>query len=343
MNEKRSTKEAVLLLLQEASGNCLSGEEIAKKLGVSRQAVWKSIRELTEEEVPVEAQKRLGYRLPTSFEQFSAEDIRLRLSEDAAAFFRIETARSVTSTNTLLKERGSNGEAEGAVLLAEEQTAGRGRLGRSFYSPKGGGLYMSLLLCPPYPASESILITTLAAVSASRAVEALIKAFPDAEANGEEVLIKWVNDLFLNGRKICGILTEAALDIESGKISYAVLGLGFDLAPPEGGFPEELQGIAGSIFKKSCPKGARAFLAAAFLNDFLPAYRRLQERAYLPEYKKRQLLLQQAVDVLEADGSSSEATVLDVDENCGLIVRMEKDGVLRSLNSGEVRVRAKQF
>ena len=341
-------KERVLKLLTEHRGEYLSGEILAGKLSVSRQAVWKAVRTLEAEGVRLKGVTNRGYMLKESDDRFTSAGITALLNDDARAFFRLETAAVVTSTNTLLKARGSSGEAEGLVLLAEMQTAGRGRTGRSFYSPEGSGLYMSLLLRPPYRAEVSVRITALAAVSAARAVEKTLAHFSGKSDGSEEkgsadpVRIKWVNDLYLNGKKICGILTEAALDMESGRTEYAVLGLGFNLAPPEGGFPEELRDIAGSIFETSCPPGARAYLAAAFLNDFLPAFRRLPEKEFLQEYRDRQLLIGKAIEVIEADGSVKEAAALGIDEDCRLVVRMKGDVGTRILDSGEVRARMRR-
>ena len=343
MNDTSKTegklKDRILLSLREHQGTCSSGEALAEKFSVSRQAVWKAIKQLTEEGIPIQAVPRQGYCLAPDYDLLLASEVESLLSEEARAFFRIEALKTVTSTNTLLKNRGQKGEAEGLVLLAEEQSEGRGRMGRSFYSPKGTGLYMSLLLRPPYPPEESILITTLAAVSAAEAVEAMIGHFPDADVYGEEVRIKWVNDLYLNELKIAGILTEATLSMESGQMEQAVLGIGFNLAPPEGGFPEEIHDIAGAVFKKSCPPGARALLAAVFLDRFLPEYRRLTKKRYLTEYRKRQLLMGKQVEVLERNESAGTAKVLGVDENCRLLVRMEESGEEKALSSGEVRVR----
>ena len=332
-------KDRILSVLHEHQGDYFSGEALADRFLVSRQAVWKAVRLLTEEGIPIQAVTRRGYRLDPGYDLLLSSDVYRQLPEEARAFYRIEAEKVVTSTNTLLKARGIRGEKEGLVLLAEEQSEGRGRMGRSFYSPKGTGLYMSLLLRPPYPAEESILITTLAAVCAAEAVEALIKKYPDAEASGENIEIKWVNDLYLNKLKIAGILTEATLGMESGQMEQAVLGIGFNLAPPEGGFPEELRDIAGAVFQEHCPPGARAFLAAQFLTRFLPAYQNLAEKAYLPEYRRRQFLLGKQVEVLERNESVGTAEVLGVDEDCRLLVRMTESGEKRALSSGEVRVR----
>jgi len=155
-------------------------------------------------------------------------------------------------------------------------------------------------------------------------------------ASGEPegaVGIKWVNDLFLSGRKICGILTEGMLSFETGGLDYCVLGVGFNIAAPEEGWPEELRGIAGNL-PEPVP---RAALAAAFLNRFLPFYRSLPEKNFLPEYRKRQILPGRTVEVLRK-GSVSEALALGIDDDCRLLVRYP-DGSEERLTGGEVRAR----
>jgi len=177
--------------------------------------------------------------------------------------YRIEAERSVTSTNNILKERGQAGEEAGLILCALEQTAGRGRVGRSFYSPEGTGVYFTLLLKPQTPAAETMTLTTAAAVATARAIDRV-----SALTTG----IKWVNDIYLNGRKVVGILTEAALgqNVSAGQNSaagqkasaeeakaetalywdYCVIGIGINLFEPEEGFPDEIKDIAGSVFGK---------------------------------------------------------------------------------------------
>ena len=220
-------KDQVLTLLEQYKGSYLSGEEMAEQLGVSRNSVWKAIKQLQTEGHQITGVNRLGYTLDSRNNVLSAPGIQKYLKDPA---LQITVQSSVTSTNTLLKQAAENGAPEGTVLVAEEQTAGRGRLGRSFYSPAGTGVYFSLVLRPAFSAAESSLITTCAAVAAAGAME---------EISGHPTQIKWVNDIYTAGRKVCGILTEAAIDMESGGLQYAVLGIGINLLKPENDFPEE--------------------------------------------------------------------------------------------------------
>ncbi len=338
-----SLKTRILEILGENNGSCFSGQELADRLGVTRTAVWKAVEALRNEGYRIEGIRKLGYRLAPDTELLNSTVICSRLDKDAASFFSPECFETVTSTNLLLKERAADGAPEGLVLIAENQTKGRGRLGRSFYSPKNSGIYFSILLRPMIPASDAVLMTAAAAAAGAQALEAAFPMLPEGS-----VQIKWVNDLYLNDHKICGILTEGMLSIESASLEYAVVGVGFNLAEPEGGWPEELKGIAGGLPEEAVGIGARAKLVSAFLNQFLPYYRGLSERTFLKEYRKRQLVSGKHIEVFPSGmtepvpGSTEarKALALGIDKNCRLLVLFEDDGTEQALNSGEVRVRA---
>ncbi|HPE16085.1 MAG TPA: biotin--[acetyl-CoA-carboxylase] ligase, partial [Oscillospiraceae bacterium] len=233
----------------------------------------------------------------------------------------------VSSTNTVLKERAASGEAAGAVLAVGEQTAGRGRMGRSFFSPGGTGLYLSVLLRPDAPPGEAALITTAAAVAVAEAVEAV---------SGRKAGIKWVNDVYLDGKKICGILTEAGVDLETGALDYAVLGIGVNVYPPGEGFPEDLAERAGAVF--DAPRGdLRNRLAAEILNRVTPFCRDLSARRFVPAYRRRSLVLGREIRIISG-GEGGLALALDVDDDCRLRVRYP-DGREALLSAGEVSVR----
>lgn len=240
-------------------------------------------------------------------------------------FFQVYGIEECGSTNTYIKERADS-LPEGFTLIADRQTAGRGRRGRSFFSPGSTGLYMSLLLRPDLSPGDAALITPAAAVAAARAVD---RCF------GVEAGIKWVNDLYLNGKKICGILAESAFT-DARLLGYTVLGVGVNLAPPEGGFPEELTDIVGAIENTARP-GDRERLASAFLREFLELYRALPETPFLSEYRKRNLIKDRDVTVITADGSYP-AHALGVEDDFSLALRLP-DGSRRTIAAGEVSVR----
>ena len=248
-------KQEVLTALDAARGRYISGQELAAQLAVSRTAVWKAVAALRRDGIPIKAVTNRGYTLAQSVDVLNAAAVAVQLDEATVKALQIEVVDRLPGTNAALRSRADAGAREGLVLIAQAQSAGRGRGGHSFCSPPGG-LYMSILLRPEIGARQAVGLTAMAAVAAARAAERLC---------GVPITIKWVNDLWKNGKKVCGILTEAALDLESGMLDYAVLGLGFNVAAPADGWPEDLRDVAGTLYDGSPAPGARAALAAAFL------------------------------------------------------------------------------
>ncbi|MBP3437317.1 MAG: biotin--[acetyl-CoA-carboxylase] ligase [Clostridia bacterium] len=241
--------------------------------------------------------------------------------------FVFDVRASLPSTNVLLKEMARESPAlpEGYVLLAESQSQGHGRFERVFSSPKGG-VYMSVLLRPSLPAAKAVLLTAAAAVAVAEAAEELTK---------EPFSIKWVNDVYQNGRKIAGILTEGALTPD-GALAYAVLGIGINVLPPKQAHPQELSSIVGTVFKEKAPlpDNPRAQMAALVLERFWHYYTALDQKSFLEGYRSRSLLTGKIVKATIGD-MQKEVTVLGIDEDCRLLVK-DKDGVNISLQSGEV-------
>lgn len=229
---------------------------------------------------------------------------------------------SVDSTNNLLRSMAEDGAAEGTVLLAREQTAGRGRLGHSFFSPKDTGVYMSILLRPTIPVTDALRITTAAAVAAAEAIEAV------ADVSAQ---IKWVNDIFCNDKKVCGILTEGK-PAQDGRFQYVIVGIGINLHAPNSGFPAEIADIAGAVTDGG---DVQSRWIAACLDRFFAYYRNLQSGEILRRYRERSYLQGKVVRVLNSENVHGE--VIGIDDEFRLLVRTE-NGIL-SLDSGEVRVR----
>lgn len=319
------TKQALLDELERRRGEYLSGAALAQRLAVSRSAVWKAAASLRAAGYDIDARRSRGYALCSECRMLSAPGVQRRLS---APGVRVRVYGEVDSTNALARQAAEAGEAEGLVLIAASQTAGRGRRGRSFFSPPGGGLYMSALLRPRLPAQDAALMTTLAAVAVAEAVEA---------ACGRAAGIKWVNDVYLDGKKVAGILTEAALGCEAGVLDYAVVGVGVNLAPPPGGFPPALAGIAGALFAAPPPGDAMARFAADVWDRFFAGYRRLPDTGFLDGYRRRSFLLGQQIEVLGPSGARP-ARALAIDERAGLVVEYPS-GARETLSSGEVSVR----
>jgi BirA family biotin operon repressor/biotin-[acetyl-CoA-carboxylase] ligase len=246
--------------------------------------------------------------------------------KDCAHQLHLEIHESVDSTNTLAKNYAIDGAPEGTVVIAEHQTKGKGRMGRSFYSPEGTGVYFSIVLRPMIQAEEALFITTSAAVAVARAIE---------KVSGSKAEIKWVNDIYCNGKKVCGILTEAGMSAEKQCLDYAILGIGINVIKPEGDFPEDIRNRADAIFNGPCNMEAvRNQLVAEVLNEFWTCYEQGNTKAYMTEYRKRSFLIGQQV-YINGDHQPKPALVLDIDEEARLVVEYP-DGTQKALSSGEV-------
>ncbi len=333
-----TVKEQVLLLLENHREEYLSGEEIAGRLSVSRAGVWKAVKSLQKEGYAIQAVNNRGYILQKSPDVLSAAFIGQELVK-AGILLPVQVEKKVDSTNNVLRQYAADGEKRDMVLLAEEQSAGRGRRGRSFYSPEGTGLYMSLLLHPDTTPQEATMLTTLTAVAAARAVEAL---------SGETAEIKWVNDVRMRGRKISGILTEGSASMEEGRLEYAVVGIGINIYEPPGGFPQEVRDVAGAVFTGHVPReNLRNRLAVEFLKRFMEYYRAFPAKDYLEEYRRRCFVIGKSVRIVSPDGQSAcgreapereYALALGIDDDCHLKVQYG-DGTVEYLSSGEISIR----
>ncbi len=321
-----ATKDAVLELLKRNRGEYVSGAAAAETLAITRTAVWKAVKALQDEGYEISAATNKGYMLAPDSDVISPALIR-ELLDGVVRPEQIEVDRCVTSTLDIARKLAEQGAPEGTVIIASEQTAGRGRRGRSFYSPPGTGVYISVLLRPVLPAERAVLVTTATAVAACEAIESV---------TGETAGIKWVNDIFVRGRKVSGILTEASYSMESGSLDYAALGIGLNVYPPEGGFPPEIADTAGSILGNRQPD-ARSRIAAEFVKRFLEIYADLDRAGFVDEYRRRSIVLGKRISVISASGSR-RAEALDIDGECRLIVRYE-NGETAALSSGEISIR----
>ncbi|MCI7404736.1 biotin--[acetyl-CoA-carboxylase] ligase [Pyramidobacter sp.] len=323
-----TTKEEVLKTLELSQGRYVSGEALARRLSLSRNAVWRAVKSLQDEGCSIDAVTRRGYRLNETPDLLSPQAVEKYFSRRAACW-DVEVRKTVTSTNTVLKTMAEGGAPEGKILVAAEQTAGRGRMERRFYSPAGSGVYMSLLLRPSCGASQSLYVTTAAAVAVAEAIE---------HVTGQRAQIKWVNDVYLRGKKACGILTEAAFDMETNRLAYAVLGIGVNMRPPAGGFPDELEPIVTSVFGEAdYDPVLRNRIVAEIIERFWRSYENLGEKAFLQGYRERSFLSGKDVDVVSG-AERRPARALDIDGEFRLHVRYE-DGAEEYLQSGEVSVK----
>ena len=318
-----SVKDEVLKELENNKGDYISGGQLADNLGVSRNSVWKAIKALEKSGYEINAIPNKGYCLAEKNDILSSYSIKQHLKNP---HLDISVFSSVTSTNTILKEMAEQGAKEGTVIIAEEQTAGRGRTGKQFYSPKGTGIYISILLRPDIPAEESLFLTTSAAVATARAIE---------DVSDKRSLIKWVNDIYLEDKKTCGILTEGAFNVETGKLDYAIVGIGINVCIPDGGFPDNIKDIATAIFGKQTDSiNKRSILIANLLDYFMEYYKDFKSKSYVKEYIERSMIIGKTITVIEGS-KTSVAKAIDIDKNCRLKVQFE-DGTTKWLSSGEV-------
>ncbi|MGI6069734.1 MAG: biotin--[acetyl-CoA-carboxylase] ligase [Blautia sp.] len=321
-----SAKKQVFEYLVENKGDYVSGSQIAGELGVSRNTIWKAVKALQEEGYAIDAVSNRGYSLKEDNLRLSKEEIQRYLGITSC---RMEVYETVDSTNTMMKKRAQNGEQEGLVLIAQEQTKGRGRSGRSFYSPKDCGIYMSILLRPSLEFSKAAYLTTCAAASVAETMD----AFMD-----EKTQIKWVNDIYFRGKKAAGILTEAAVDMEDGKLDYAIVGIGMNIFSPKEGYPIEIRETSAAFFETSKGReGIRNEIIARILERFFAYYQELPMRNYYQSYRAKSFLLGREVLVQRGDQTWTGKAV-DLDEDFHLLVE-RKDGTSEVLNSGEVHVR----
>lgn len=321
-----TTKEKLLALLEDSKGTFFSGEEIARTLQVSRAAVWKAVSALREDGYTIDAATNKGYRLSPDSDILSPQGI-CRFLKPEYRDLDLTVLPTAPSTNALVREKANQGCPEGCIIIACEQTAGRGRYGRQFFSPVDSGVYLSLLLRPTaYSPQQATCLTAAAAAAMCQAIE---------EVTGQQPGIKWVNDIFLHGKKVCGILTEAAVGLETGTLNYMVLGAGVNLYPPAEGFPEEIQPIAGSVLERSCPE-AKNRLVGEFLNRFWDFYTHPECRTYLEDYRSRSLAIGQNVTVLSA-GRAVSAYAYGIDDDFRLLVRYDS-GKTEALSYGEIRI-----
>lgn len=342
-----STRGNVLKTLEENKGSAVSGEELASRLNISRAAVWKAIQDLRREGYSIDAITNKGYCLAPDSDVLSVEGI-LPYVEEHSIGDRIHVFKTLESTNLTAKKMALDGAPYGTVVIAEEQTRGRGRMGRSFFSPPAGGIYMTFILEPRFDSARSVLITTAASVAVCKAIE---------KVTGISCRIKWVNDIYMEDKKICGILTEAVTDFESGHIDHIVLGIGINYSTARSAFPEELSGIAGSLYEKSAKtvgnngnhlsEGiSRNRLIAEVINQMLEINENLESRDFIEEYKNRSFVLGKEILVIPTAGIGKErnlaegipASAVDIDPDGGLVVRY-RDGTVQTLNSGEISIR----
>ena len=324
-----TTKEAVLQALRSCSGQYISGEELSTQLNVSRTSIWKAIKALREEGHTIEAATNNGYMLIHNNRRLTESEIRQGLSENNRNI-EIHVYDSVTSTNSEAKRLSLEGAADGTLVVSGQQTAGRGRLGRSFYSPKEG-IYLSVIIRPRFDVSKSVLITCAAAVAVAESVK---------EIAGKDARIKWVNDVYVDDRKVCGILTEGITDFESGQIEAVIIGIGVNTDVSN--FPDDLKRIAGAVDGDY----SASELAGAIASRTIDYAHTIEERTFIDSYRSMSTVIGKKITVYkgqykvnpedEIEGVTAEVKNID---NDGRLIVVYEDGTEEALSSGEITIR----
>lgn len=322
-----SVKSDVLMKLEKNRGNFFSGEELANELSVTRSAVWKSVTTLKKEGYQILGVSNKGYSLMPDTDVLSEEVIRIGLF-DVYQKIPIRILKETDSTNKDAKQAAVSGAEHGSVFVAEKQNSGRGRRGRTFVSLPGSSIYMSVVLKPKLDMVDAVFLTTAASVAVYRAVKSV---------TGKETLIKWVNDLHYKGKKVCGILTEAVTDCETGMVDSIILGIGINFKVPEKEIPLNLQDIVGALYSESEDFVSRNQLISEILNEVFTLCEALPDRSFMKEYKEHSMIIGSDIWVINAMEQRAAAAV-DIDDNGGLVVKYE-DGTMQTLNTGEVSIR----
>ena len=264
-----------------------------------------------------------------------AQEDRIRsLLHDYAKDIDIEIVNEIDSTNDELKRQAINGQGEIKLLIAESQTKGKGTKGRSFFSPANTGCYISFLFRPEYSAEECTLLTTAAATATALAIESATGNLQGT--TGKKAQIKWVNDVYIDRKKVAGILTEASLRKDGKGLDYMIIGIGVNINPPEGGFPAEIKNIATSVITDE-PLYIKNKLIAEIANALIFYYKSFKKKLFIEEYKKRLFFLGEEITVTQGD-EAYQATAVDIDSMCHLIVK-DKNGEEKALHSGEISIK----
>ena len=328
-----TTKDKVLKILLDNKDSVLSGEKIADQCSVSRAAVWKAVKALRESGYIIKAATNGGYVL-VSGDYFSTEILKAEVEENFPFLknARIESFEEIDSTNSyakrLLAQAENQKDYHNSIIVAQSQTAGRGRLGRSFVSPAGTGIYASMIYCPQGGIQDPAKITAFSAVAVCRVLKKLYKVEPK---------IKWINDIYVNDKKVCGILTEGSANFETGMIESAIIGIGININNNALIETEELKNTAGSILGNEKNTVSRCKLAALVAGETLAIQNEAPEEL-IKEYKALSCTIGKRVLVHPVIGDSREdyyAEAVDIDNKAGLVVLLP-DGTRKTLNSGEV-------
>lgn len=323
-SEMETTRKQLIELLSKEPQRFCSGQELSEKIGISRTAIWKHMNELKKDGYEIEAVSRKGYRIQKFPNKMSRNTLQWGLKTEWLAQ-EIHHFETVSSTQTIAHTMAQEGAPHGTIVVADEQTKGRGRLNRSWYSSSENGIWMSLVLRPsiePFRAPQLTLMTATVLVE-------VIKEFTSLDPR-----IKWPNDIMINGKKISGILTE--LQAEQDQIQYVILGIGINVNQTD--FPEEIKGIASSLKQESGQQMNRVSIAQRFFEKFEQAFQTYIELGF-KEFKNKWEQSGYRLGefaYIDSGRNQIEGKLVGIDENGGLVVlddRLE----LRTFYSAQIR------
>ncbi|MFB5762539.1 biotin--[acetyl-CoA-carboxylase] ligase [Paenibacillus medicaginis] len=319
--------ELLLNMLEEAGASPVSGEEVSRMLNVSRTAVWKHVNKLRELGYVIEASPRLGYTLAAKPDKLNADKLSevIRTQSFGRRLHLLDTTVSTQGDAMRLAEQGA---PEGTLVVSEEQTGGRGRQGRKFFSPPRKGVWMSVILRPQQPLQYTSQLTLLAGVAVCRAVRRVA---------GVEAFIKWPNDLLVDGRKVCGILLESA--VEDQRIRYCIAGIGIDVNLDAEDYPEELRTIATSLKEAAGAPVDRTALIAAVMDELESLYMLYGQEGFKPIgvlWEALSAIVGRKVSVKD-NGQPVEGIAEGLDAAGALLVR-RSDGSLATVFSGDIQI-----
>lgn len=318
----------LLTMLQQAQGY-LSGEKIGETLGISRGGVWKQIKKLREQGYEIESVPNRGYRLMEQAELWNGEEIKAGLQTKTLGQ-EVVFLEEVSSTNERLAKLAREGKKEGLLVVAQQQTAGRGRRGKSWTSPKGTGIWMSLLLRPNLPPVKAPMLTLLAGLAVCKSI---------GRVTGLPAAIKWPNDVLIHGKKVCGILTE--MDGEMEQIHHIVLGIGINVNTES--FPEELKEIATSLFLEKGELVSRKQLLQEILKEWEGIYTQYEAQGDFSAFQQEYLSLCQTIggEITVLGKEPFDGIGVDITQQGELVVE-KTDGTRVVVYSGEVSIRRRK-
>lgn len=311
-------KDEILDYLCSHSGDYVSGEELARSLGKSRAGVWKSVKALQTDGYKIAAVTNRGYMFDSNNDILNESELKKYINFDCnVAFYK-----TIDSTNNEAKRIVADGDTKPLLVVGEEQTAGRGRQGKSFYSPAKTGIYMTLVVHPMAQLQNAVTVTTAASVAVCKAIEKLTDITPQ---------IKWVNDVYVDGKKICGILTEAVTDFETQTVTSVIIGIGVNLKTHS--FPSDVQNA--SCLEAPVKRAEFISTVANELNGIVTG----DYSAFIDYYRAHSMIVGKDINFIK-NGVTTPAKAIGIDDVGGLEVELT-DGTHETLRSGEITVRTR--